>query len=191
VTSIPALPTDDKDDPKKKSGLFGKKFPMNFPKTLGRKSGGDTPKQSTTSSNEEKAEDASDKSSERDDRTIEDNFFGVIQKIRQEYADQADANPDEPLSMGITPSLPIETPVLKPPLHTTVIIQEDNPGSGGLADQYRGEIGRLGRPEEADVLEHVAPMWLGELLLMVRQPFASMLAVYCFSLSQLWHFTIS
>jgi hypothetical protein len=30
--------------------------------------------------------------------------------------------------------------VLKPLLHTLVIVQGDNPKSGGLADLYRGEI---------------------------------------------------
>jgi WD repeat-containing protein 48 len=60
----------------------------------------------------------------------------------------------------------METPVLTLPPHTTVIIQEDNPESGGLADQYRGEISELG--DDADTLEKIAPMWLGDLLLKVR-----------------------
>ena len=122
----PASPTDEKEE-KKRSTLFGKNFKMAFPKKLGRNSA--DAKQIIA--NGEKQEDQSDKSSEREDKVIEDNFYGVIQRIRQDYRDQAEAHQDQPLTMGITPSLPIETPVLRPPLNTTIIIQEDNPESGG------------------------------------------------------------
>jgi WD repeat-containing protein 48 len=160
----PVSPNDDKEE-KKKSTIFGKKFQMAFPKKLGRNSV--DAKQIMASSEESKSEDMSDKSSEREEKVLEDNFYGVVQRIRQEYAEQLEAHPDQlgALSMGITPSLPNETPVLKPPPHTQIIIREDNPESGGLADLYRGEISQLGR--DADALERIAPMWLGELLLKV------------------------
>ena len=70
---------------------------------------------------------------------------------------------------AITPSMPNETPVLKPPLSTTVIIQEDRPDSGGVADLYRGTVGSL--HEDADLLERVVPTWLGDLLLSASQAF--------------------
>ena len=135
---------------------------MGFPKKLARTSVEVKPPVPT----EEKSDTASEKSSEKEEKIIEDNFYGVVQKIRQDYDNHADLQSEDPLPMGITPSLPIETPMLKPPPHTLVIIQEDNPESGGLADQYRGEISDLGK--EADTLEKIAPMWLGDLLLKVR-----------------------
>lgn len=167
VPSSPLSPSDDK-----KKSLFGKKFQMTFPKKLGRTSN-DAAKPSntnTTTSSEEKSDD-SDRSSEKDAAPllrIEDNFGGVVQRIRHSYTQHSEAHPDEPLPPGITPSLPSETPVLKPPPHTTIIIQEDNPESGGLADLYRGEIENLGR--EADAVEKIAPTWLGELLLRNQIP---------------------
>jgi WD repeat-containing protein 48 len=158
--ALPTSPTDEKEDGKKK-GLFGKKFGMTFPKNLGRKSV--EVKQLTNT--EEKTEVESDKSSDKEEKLIEHNFLSVIQKIRQDYDEQLEASPEKPLLMSITPSLPNETPVLKPPPHTLIIIQEDNPESGGLLDLYRGEISRLGK--EADIVEKIAPMWLGDLLLKV------------------------
>ncbi len=156
-TSVPTSPVEEK----KKSTIFGKKFQMGFPKKLARQS----VEVKATAPTEEKSDTASNKSSDKGEKVIEDNFLGVVQKIRQEYDDYNEAKPDGPLPNGITPSLANETPVLKPPPHTLIIIQEDNPESGGLADQYRGEIDRLG--SEADTLEKIAPTWLGELLLRV------------------------
>ncbi|KAJ4552470.1 hypothetical protein HRR86_004529 [Exophiala dermatitidis] len=161
MLATPTSPTEEK-----KKGLFGKKFPMTFPKKLSTRTSTEVKPPVTT---EEKSDTASFKSSEKEEKIIEDNLFGVIQKIRQEYEDHLDSKPDQPLPPGITPSLPVETPVLTPPPHTTIIIQEDNPESGGLADQYRGEIGNLG--EEADTLEKIAPMWLGDLLLKNQIPY--------------------
>jgi WD repeat-containing protein 48 len=155
--SAPTSPTEEK----KKSGLFGKKFQMGFPKKIARQSAEVKP----PTTEPEKSDSGSTKSSDKEEKVIHDNFFGVVQKIRQEYDEHGDSRPEEPLPIGITPSLPIETPVLKPPPHTLIIIQEDNPESGGLADQYRGEISQLG--VEADTLEKIAPVWLGDLLLRV------------------------
>ena len=153
-----ASPVDEKE--KKKSGLFGKKFQMNFQKKLGRNS-----VEAKPAPTEEKAEE-SDKSSEKEEKIVADNFYGIIQKIRNEYDEQLAANPQQQLTVGVTPSLPNETPVLKPPPHTLILIQEDKPESGGVADLYRGTVGTLS--EDADVIEKVAPMWLGDLLLRVR-----------------------
>lgn len=161
----PSNPTSPSEE-KKKSGLFGKKFQMGFQKKAPRQS---TEVKTPVAAPEEKSDDAaSSKSSEKEDKIVEDNFWGTVQKIRHEYDEHLENKADEPLPPGIMPSLPIETPVLKPPPHTLIIIQEDNPESGGLADQYRGEISELGK--EADALEKIAPMWLGELLLRVCCP---------------------
>ena len=155
-------PTDDKEE-KKKGSLFGKNFKMTFPKNM--KLGRTSTETKPAAASEEKAEDVSDKSSEPGEKIFEDNLVGVIEKIRHDYDEQGRARPDQPLSVGITPSLPNETPVLRPPADTLIIIQEDDPDSGGVADLYRENIGALGR--DADVVEKVAPMWLGELLLKV------------------------
>lgn len=161
TVSTPTSPTEEK-----KKGLFGKKFPtMGFPKKLTASRTSAEVKPSEKQVAEEKSDTASYKSSEKEEKVIEDNFFGVVQKIRQEYDEQFEGKPGQPIPAGITPSTPLETPVLNPPPHTTIIIQEDNPESGGLADQYRGEISEVGN--EADMLEKIAPSWLGEFLLKV------------------------
>ena len=154
----PQSPTEPEKDTKT-SSRFGKKFRMNFPKKLGRPSIEVKPTVVDDKSEE------SDRSSEKEDKIIEDNFYGIVQKIRNEYDDSLVIQPDEPLQPGITPSLPSETPVLKPPPFTTIIIQEDSIDSGGLADLYRGTVRCVG--QDADLIEKVAPMWLGDLLLRV------------------------
>ena len=169
-------PTDaDKDDkPKEVSSgggtIFGKKFRMNFPKKLGRSSIETTNKQ--TAVDIERPEE-SDKSSDKEDsnnRIVEDNFYGIIQKIRNEYEDRLHENQSsEPLASGINPSLPSETPLLNPPPLTSIIIQEDRPDSGGVADLYRGTVESAGR--DADSIEKAGPMWLGDLLLRNQIPF--------------------
>jgi WD repeat-containing protein 48 len=158
----PTSPTDDKEE-KKRGSLFGKNFKMTFPKNM--KLGRTSTELKHATASEEKAEDVSDKSSEPGERIFEENLLGVIEKIRYEYEEQARVKPDQPITMGITPSLPNETPVLRLPPETLIIIQEDDPDSGGVADLYRESIGALGR--DADVVEKVAPAWLGEVLLRV------------------------
>ena len=149
----------DADKEEKSSSLFGKKFRMNFPKKLGRTSQDVKP-----AVVDEKSEE-SDKSEEKEDKTIQDNFYGTIQKIRYDYEECIEHGPSQNLAPGITPSSLNETPLLEPPLSTTVIIQEDRPDSGGVADLYRGTVRSAGN--DADLIEKTGPMWLGELLLKV------------------------
>lgn len=172
-TPMPQSPSDTK-----KKGLFGKSFnmKMSFPNKLARTStelsknpAEDTKKmeEKATAESEDKSDKSSDKEEAAPARVIEDNFGGVVQRIRYAYQDhlENEATKDQPIPIGITPALPNETPVLKPPPHTLVLIQEDNPDFGGLSDLYRGEISTLGLPKETDTLEKIAPAWLGELLL--------------------------
>ena len=157
--AIPQSPSEpDKDA--KSSSLFGKKFRMTFPKKLGRSSAEAKP-----AVVDDKSE-TSEKSSEKEDKIMEDNFSGIIQKIRNEYDEHLAQNAANALQPGINPSLPNETPVLKPPPFTTVIIQEDRPDSGGVADLYRGTVSCVG--QDAELIGKAAPMWLGDLLLRVR-----------------------
>ena len=150
---------DKGDKPKDIGSLFSKKFRMNFPKKLGRSS-----VEAKPAVVDEKFEE-SDTSSVKEDKIVEDNFLGIIQKIRYDYDEQRHHDPSEPLQTSVVPSQPNETPILKPPPFTTVIIQEDRPDSGGVADLYRGTVASVG--QDADMIEKVAPMWLGDLLLRV------------------------
>ena len=150
---------DKEEKPKEGTLLFGKRFRMNFPKKLGR-----TSVEAKPVVTDERAEE-SDRSEDKEEKVIEDNFFGSIQKIRNEYEQQLQTDPSQILDSGVTPSLLSETPLLNPPLNTTIIIQEDQPDSGGVADLYRGTVGSVGR--DADLIEKTGPMWLGDLLLKV------------------------
>ena len=143
---------------KESTTLFKKKFRMNFQKRLGRSSA--EPKPVHT---DEKSEE-SDKSEGKDDKGFEENFFGTIQNIRKEYEERLQRDPYQQIHTLLEPGLP-DVKLLKPPPYTTIIIQEDQPDSGGVADLYQGTVESLG--QDADLIEKYAPMWLGELLLRV------------------------
>lgn len=156
-------PVDGDKDEKPREGtlLFGKRFRMNFPKKLGR-----TSVEAKPVVVDEKAEE-SDRSEDKEEKVVEDNFYGVIQKLRYGYEEKLQADSSQPLVTGICPSLLNETPLLTPPPGTTIIIQEDQPDSGGMADLYRGTVSSTGR--DANLIEKAGPMWLGDLLLRVNQ----------------------
>lgn len=155
-------PVDGEKEEKTKEGttLFGKRFRMNFPKKLGRTSVEVKPPAA-----DEKAEE-SDKSEEKEERVIEDNLLGTIQRVRYGYEETLHDVSLQPLLPGINPSSRNETPLLELPLHTTIIIQEDRPDSGGVTDLYRGTVRSVGH--DADLVERAGPMWLGDLLLQVE-----------------------
>ncbi|KAH8684672.1 WD repeat protein-like protein [Tricladium varicosporioides] len=165
----PKSPTDaDKESNGKDTNtLFGKKFRMGMSfgsKKLGRSASSNTEKPVIV---DEKAEDGSETSENGEkEKEVDDSFFGIVQMIRNDYEKALVENPDQPVESGITPSLPNETPVLKPPPMTTVIIQEET--SGGSADVYRGTVATVG--EDASLIEQRAPMWLGDLLLRNKIP---------------------
>jgi WD repeat-containing protein 48 len=152
--------TNGKDDSK----LFGKKFRMGMSfgsKKLGRSASTNTEKPVVV---DEKVEDGSETSENGEkEKEFDNSFLGIIQKVRNDYEKALQENPDQPVESGITPTLPNEAPVLKPPPMTTVIIQEET--SGGSADLYRGTVETVG--EDASLIEARAPMWLGEVLLRV------------------------
>lgn len=156
---MPQSPSEPPDKDSKTGSLFGKKFRMNFPKKLGRSSTDTKP-----AVVDDKSE-TSDKSSEKEEKIFDNNFSGVIQKIQHEHEESLVSHPNERLSAGIVPSMPSETPLLRLPPLTTVIIQEDRPDSGGVEDLYRGTVASVG--QDADIIEQKAPLWLGELLLRV------------------------
>ena len=157
--STAASPTDGDKEEKTGSSLFGKKFRMNFPKKLGRSSVEVRP-----TVVDEKSEE-SDKSDDREDKPIQDNFYGVIQKIRYEYEEQLQQGYSRDLQSAIVRRQSSDTPRLHHPPYTTVLIQEERPDAGGAADLYRGTVSSVGF--DADLIEQSAPSWLGDLLLRV------------------------
>ena len=180
----------DKDTPSgKEAGLFGKKFSMrgmsfSGMKKLGRIQTNDKDKPAAVEEKEEGTESDSRSSKTSNSRVVDDNLFGTIQKIRFGYEDsiqqqiqgqQAHENglpvpavQTMEIPSAITPSLPAETPVLKPPLNTTILIQEDRPEAGGVEDLFEGTVGTIGLM--TDLIEKNAPMWLGEVLLRNQIP---------------------
>lgn len=139
---------------------FGKKFRMGMSfgtKKLGRSASTTAPEKPAVV--DERAEES--ESSSNHEKEFDDSFLGVIQRIRNEYEKQLSDNPDRHVETKITPSLPSDTPVLKLPSGTKVIIQEET--SGGSAELYRGTVETVGA--DVDVIEQRAPLWLGDVLL--------------------------
>lgn len=155
----------DKDKDKGDGKGFGKKFRMSFgTKKLGR-SGSSTVAEKPAVVDEKAAESESS-STHEPEKEFEENFLGVVQKIQNDYEKQLADNPEKHVETKITPSLPNETPVLKIPLGTKVILQEET--DGGNAELYRGTVESVG--QEADEIERCAPQWLAEVLLLNTIP---------------------
>lgn len=162
---VPQSPAEGKKD-NGKGGAFGKKFRMGM--SFGTKKLGRSASSSATEKPavvEEKPEENKSESSSNHEKEVDDNFHGVIQKIQNEYEKQLQENPEKFVETGIHPSLPIDTPVLKLPPGTKVILQEET--SGGIANLYRGTVETVGM--DLDIIEEKAPMWLGDVLLTVSR----------------------
>lgn len=176
------------DTPSKFGRKFGKKMSLGM-KKLSRTTTVDTVKSAPVEEPAKDSEAESDTRSQKTDnsRTVDENFLGSVQKIRFGYEDDILAQiqrqsaqdaaggalgnaRDLELPSQITPSLPTETPVLKPPANTTILIQEDRPEAGGVADLWEGKVGRTGEAAQVDLLEKSAPMWLGDVLLRNQIP---------------------
>ncbi|KAK7511453.1 WD repeat protein-like protein [Phyllosticta citriasiana] len=187
---IPQSPSMEKDSGKEGT-MFGRKFKMSFgmgrklsrtPTTETSAAGGNNNVNKTGSDggSDEKTPtthegDSDERSSTKtEDRIIEDSFLGVVQTIRHKYEDDVNEGA-QTLTSAITPSLANETPVLKPPLNTTILIQEDRLDAGGVADLFEGKVGNLA--QQADLIEKVAPKWLGEVLLRNSPPLKEIVKV--------------
>jgi WD repeat-containing protein 48 len=184
-TALPSLASTESETANpstEKSGL--KKFMrMNLiPKSRKKSDKGNDPKVLAT---EEQHSDSESRNSQADDRLNEDSLLGVILRIRHHYELQSrSGNTENELGglninssmlskdtnrtpslvpSSITPSLPNDTPVLKPLPQTIILIQDDNVESGGVADLWEGTVGNVGR--DSDVVERVAPAWLADVLL--------------------------
>lgn len=175
----------------KEAGLFGKKFSMrgmsfSSMKKIGRANTNERDKQPTVEEKDEGTESDSRSTKTSSSRVIDDNLLGTAQKIRYSYEDALQhqgqphqghenglpvpSDPEGDLPSAMTPSLPAETPILRPPLTTKILIQEDRPEAGGVADLFEGNVGALGHPSICDLVEKVAPMWLGDVLLRNQIP---------------------
>lgn len=170
-TSEPKTSTDNSNEKGKdkekaadsSKSPFSRKFRMSFSsKRIGRSASQATQEKPVVV--DDKADES--ESSSNHDKEVDDSFLGVIQKIRNEYDKQVAESPDKIVETRVTPSLPSDTPVLKLPLGTKVIIQEET--SGGSANLYQGTVENLGR--DADIIEQKAPMWLGDMLLQNQIP---------------------
>lgn len=114
-------------------------------------------------------------------------FADVLSSIRKRY--ESALNPSEPtpeksdeasvssiskipvleegrLKSAMSPSAPDDTPVIHPSQDTIIIIAEQKVSVDGSMDLYRGTVASVG--DDVDLLEGIAPGWLGELLLLVR-----------------------
>ncbi|KAI5265056.1 WD40 repeat-like protein [Aureobasidium subglaciale] len=175
---------------------FGKRLRMNMSfnmKKLGKAPTNDKDKPAIVEETKEEAEaDAQSSSDNSNSRVVDENFLGCIQKIRFAYEDHIQAqiqraaavdaaggalgqSKELELPTSVVPSLPSETPVLKPPPNTTIIIQEERPEAGGVADLFEGKVGSTG--EMADLIEKVAPMWLGDALLRNQIPLKDLVKI--------------
>ncbi|KAL8354053.1 hypothetical protein RB601_003755 [Gaeumannomyces tritici] len=158
---------DKENNGKSPSTPFGKKFRIGMPfgsKKLGRSASSTAPEKPAVV--DEKAEEQQSESSSSHEKEVDDSFYGVIQKIRNEYEKGLAEAPDRLVETRVVPSLPSETPVLKLPPGTKVIIQEEM--QGGSAELYRGTVETVGH--DADAIEQQAPMWLGDVLLLNSVP---------------------
>jgi WD repeat-containing protein 48 len=183
AADVPATsPNADPTTPGEKTSMFGKKMW----KSLGMKG----LKKTTTNEaskpaavveeSSSKSEDSGSRSSkageEAGEVVIEDNFSGLIQRMHLDYEAQVQAyekreaeataggeRPPLRLESHITPSLPADTPVIKLPPNTVLLIQEDRIDSGGVADLFEGTVGSLA--SSADLIEKAAPTWLADVLL--------------------------
>jgi WD repeat-containing protein 48 len=186
-------PTESAGQEVIKEGLFGKKFlkSMSFSgmKKLGRsqtsenKIVAEEKDESDANSNQGSSKDAGNSSNK-------ETLRGLIAKIHHTYEEsllhqvqnqQARENgmpiPAAPIELPsmITPPPPDETPDLVPPPNTTILIQEDRPEAGGVADLFEGRVSNL--VEKIFSVELAAPLWLGDLLLKNLLPFKEIVKV--------------
>ncbi|KAF2145762.1 uncharacterized protein K452DRAFT_244090 [Aplosporella prunicola CBS 121167] len=170
-------PLNSPSEPEKvkdKDASFGRKFKMSFGMRKHSRTQITEAAANKPAAVDETPEDSDSRSSRTEDRVVEDNLLGVIQKLRHRYEDEV-AEGARSLTSSLTPSLANETPVLKPPPSTTILIQEDRPDSGGVADLFEGTVASLG--QQASLIERVAPMWLGETLLRNNPPLKDIVKV--------------
>ncbi len=151
----------DKDERKKSSSRFGKKFRMDFPKKLGR-----TSSEAKPQIQEEKVEEP-EMTSVKEEKVFENNLSGFIERVHHDYEEYLSGNPSQDLASAFAPSDKSETPFLEIPNRTVVFIQEESGDSVVATDIYRGTVENISQDREK--LEKTMPLWLADLLLRVSE----------------------
>ncbi|KAK9242641.1 hypothetical protein V1506DRAFT_479838 [Lipomyces tetrasporus] len=100
------------------------------------------------------------------DPSYDDTLAGVLQRIRNEYSSASGSYGASTFSV----SLPNETPIIKFPNETAIIISEQRVDAGGTVDLYRGTVASCGADQDVETLEEAAPGWLAEFLLLSKTP---------------------
>ena len=164
-TALQSPTEPDKEEKKKGSSLFSKKF-RDFPRKLGRTPSEVKPQQIQE---EGRKVEESDRSSVKEERTFESNLGGFMERIQYGYDEFLAANPGQELTSAITPIPENESPVLEIPPRTAVFIQEETGDTAVACDLYRGSVNTI----SGDIrkLEKSIPMWLADLLLKVGVSF--------------------
>ncbi|KAL4968796.1 uncharacterized protein BDV14DRAFT_187564 [Aspergillus stella-maris] len=162
-TPTPTAGETDKEERKKGSSLFSKKFRMEFPKKLGRTSSEVKPQ-----IQEEKAEEP-EPTSVKEEKVFENNLGGLVERVHHDYEEFLTANLGQELVSAIVPSDESETPLLDIPPRTVVFIQEETGESVVASDIYRGAFENIG--QDGEKLEKAVPLWLADLLLKNQMPF--------------------
>ncbi|KAI5362644.1 putative WD40/YVTN repeat-like-containing domain superfamily [Septoria linicola] len=191
ATNDTATPSADEPPSTPAKGLFGKKFSMGSAfsgmKKIGRVQTNDKDKPAPIEEKDTTDPESDSRSTKTSSsRIIEDSFLGSIQKLHLLYSDslaqqfqsqQAASNglpvtrTSIDLPSALTPSSASETPLLRPPPNTTILIQADRPDAGGVTDLFEGTVSTLtASPETIDTIERNAPMWLGDVLLRNQIP---------------------
>ena len=161
---LPGSPTDDRDE-KNKASVFVKKLQRNLSNMkLGLGGSDGKPAATPTDSG---SEEPSERASQKEQKEFEYNFYGVLQKLRDGYEEQIQTSPGRPVLTSICLLHTDELPLLTPPPYTLVLLQDDDPDAGGIVDTYQNTVKDLGG--DADMIEKLAPAWLGEVLLRVGQ----------------------
>lgn len=101
----------------------------------------------------------------KNEPSYDDTLAGVLQKVRNDY-DSSGSYGESSFSV----SLANETPLLKLPPETAIIISEQRVDAGGTVDLYRGTVASCGNDDDVEILEPAAPGWLAEFLLLNKIP---------------------
>jgi WD repeat-containing protein 48 len=108
--------------------------------------------------------------------TVRKTYETALNKGESSSSDQASLSSisripvleDGKLRSALTPSGMDDTPLIRPSPDTIIIIAEPRFSVDGSMDLYRGTVASVGK--DVDILESIAPGWLGELLLLDKLP---------------------
>ncbi|KAI9660269.1 MAG: hypothetical protein M1831_003577 [Alyxoria varia] len=164
----PTTADSEKSQNSDKNKSLSKRLRSTFaPKRLGKVTSSSETQKVTGSEKGESTEENSSEGSSDPSAIVKDttdhSLLSVVQRIRRQYSQHFDSARTGAIKTLIAPSLPSETPVLKVPSLTSIIIQEEQPDSGGVIDVFECTANEI--RNNVDLLESIAPSWLGNVLL--------------------------